>query len=335
MTADSTILTGAQYTPFDLLGSASFLVEDGEATCEAMVSALGFPPPKPQWILPPNPYGLAPRFMRPTLDTVQCPTPIEVVQLTPPWPGAAADQVQIQIEAIKRSQGSRPVKVHATDVAAVDAMEWAGRFRHLGLVHWVHVSTEGEPRVWVGVDPDDRTRYDPSLDGHLHVEVLPTSVLRLRPETFEPPPFDAANAEPGTMVRVAWRTFLVADLDCTLATVERLLGWRSRTGVEHGDGGARRAHLDFRLPTSTRLELLQPATGSDEHAVLAEWGEGPWSMTIAVHDLEAKTLDLRRRGTEHAWVETGFATPQRIVRVARAATPGCAFDLVELASSRW
>jgi len=56
-------------------------------------------------------------------------------------------------------------------------------------------------------------------------------------------------------------------------------------------------------------------------------------MTIAVHGLDAKAADLERRGTGHWWVETGFPTPGRVVRVARDATPGCAFDLAELAET--
>ena len=226
-------------SPFDLLGSASFLVDDAVATTASLVDALGFPAPKPHWILPLGPTGMSARFLRPLHDTVQCPTPIELVEATPIAPDLPLEASQVQIHAIRRSQEARPVRAHATDVAAADALAFAARFERLGITHWVHLSPEGVPRVWVGVDPRDRTTYDPSLDAHLHIEVLPTSVLGLRPAAFDPLPFDAAAAGPGTMVRVAWRTFLVRDLD-------RTLGWwiTSSAGSRTGRWRSARAALD-------------------------------------------------------------------------------------------
>ena len=124
------------------------------------------------------------------------------------------------------------------------------------------------------------------------------------------------------MMRAVWRTYLVDDLDDTLAVMERLLGWRPERPIERGRDGARRAFLGFRLANSPRLQLLQPADGSEEAEARARWGEGPWSMTIGVHDLDTKVEDLERRGTPYEWVDPAFSSPTRIVRVDRAADIG-------------
>jgi hypothetical protein len=320
--------------PFDLLGSASFLVEDAADTAEALVNALGFPPPKPHWRLDLGPAGMAAIFMRPQYDVIACPTPIELVQSTPIDPATPWERQQPQIRAIELAQRDRPVKAHATDLAAAEPLRFAARFEQRGVRHWVHTSVDGVPRVWVGVDPADQSSYTPSEDAHLHIEVLPTGVLGLRPAALNPPALDPRGMESGTMIRVAWRTYLVHDLGHTLAVVDHLLDWRPERPPEKGAGDALRALLGFRVPTSTRLELLQPGSGTEERDALDRWGEGPWSMTLAVQALETKRADLQRRGTAHRWVNTGFARPSRVVRVDRSATPGCSFDLAEL-SDTW
>jgi hypothetical protein len=319
--------------PFDLLGSASFLVEDAAETVDALVNAMGFPPPKPHWRIEGGLMGMNATFMRPVYNVTWCPTPIELVQSTPIDPALPAERKQVQIRAIERSQGDRPIKVHATDIAAPDSLRFAARFEEIGVRHWVQTNVDGSSRVWVGVDPADRTIYTPSEDANLHIEVLPTSVLGLRQEALDPPPLDLRTVEPGTMIRVAWRTYLVQDLAQTLRVVNHLLGWQPTKPPEKAEGDAIRAVLAFRLPTSTRLELLQPGSGTEEREALDRWGEGAWSMTIAVQDLEAKVADLERRRTPHRWVSTGFDTPRQVVRVDRTATPGCLFDLAELSDT--
>jgi hypothetical protein len=320
-------------TPFDLLGSASFLVEDITETVDALVNVVGFPPPKPRWRIDMGLAGMRATFMRPIYDVTACPTPIELVQSTSIDPEMPEEHKQPQIRAIERSQGLRPVKVHATDIAAPDSLRFAARFEQRGVRHWVHTSADGVSRVWVGVDPADHAIYSPSEDAHLHIEVLPTSVLGLRPSALEPPPLDLQAIQRGTMIRVAWRTYLVYDLARTLQVVDDLLGWQPERSPEKGDRESVRAFLGFRLPTSTRLQLLQPGSGTQEREVLDRWGEGAWSMTLAVYGLDAKVADLRRRQTPHRWVKTGFTTPAQVVRIDRAATPGCSFDLVELSDT--
>jgi len=139
--------------PFDLLGSASFLVKDRPATVASIVDSLGFPPPKPHWHVDGSAFGMTATFLRPSTNTALCPTPIEVVQLNAPDPQAPTEQHQIQIGAIGAAQGDRPIKVHATDLAHRDPDHMTKRLEQLGVTHWVHRSLDGVPRVWIGVDP--------------------------------------------------------------------------------------------------------------------------------------------------------------------------------------
>jgi Glyoxalase/Bleomycin resistance protein/Dioxygenase superfamily len=130
----------------------------------------------------------------------------------------------------------------------------------------------------------------------------------------------------GTMVRTAARVFLVDDLDRSLAELALAFGWEPERGPARSDDGSRRAVLGFRLPQSARVELLEPAEGTEAGAYLRAWGPGVWSIRIAVTDLDAKADDLRARGTPFARVRTGFDDLPVILQVDPQATPACRFE---------
>jgi hypothetical protein len=100
------------------------------------------------------------------------------------------------------------------------------------------------------------------------------------------------------MVRVAQRSWIVEDLEQSLAALERNFQWRPCRGPELDTvTGCRRAVLDFVHPRSAVLELVQPVASGEVADSLETWGPGSWAIRIGVNDLEAKAGDLRRRAT--------------------------------------
>jgi len=315
--------------PFDLLGSASFLVEDRERAASAAQQVLGLRAPKPHWILDTPGRGITVTFLRPGPSTALAPTPIEIVASDEVRPGTDPRVALPLLPAVARSQGARPTKVHATDIAVADIDELLERCRRDGRRHWVKADPLGVRRVWIGFDATNPTDYVPDGDGGLHFEFLPTEALRLPPAAVDASPAAPAAGE-GALLGVASRTYLVDDLGRVLDDVHAGFDWSPDEPIGTGAGGTRRAVLGFRFPTSTRLELIEPHGATEDADALARWGPGAWAIVIGVDGLDAKADDLRARGVAFRELPTGFEHPARLLRIAAAQTPGCLFDLVDV-----
>src|SRR5262249_15277486 len=139
------------------------------------------------------------------------------------------------------------------------------------------------PRLFLGMTADDLTGYDSAVDGGLFVEVVPFDVVNARAAPVAP-------LVPGTMVRIVARTFLLADLDATLAALRCTLGWPDHIDIEMRPDG-RRVVLAPTLPESASLELVEP-TGGRLGDFYDRYGAGPHAVRIGVRGLEVKLEEL-------------------------------------------
>src|SRR5262249_62278910 len=126
----------------------------------------------------------------------------------------------------------------------------------------------------------------------------------------------SAGATPETMVRIAAREHLVADLGDTLQVLDRTMRWKPARVAD--ESGCRRAVMAFSAPRSARLELVQPAGPGRVQDAFEQLGPGAWTIRVAVIDVTAKAEDLAARGTPYI-AENG------ILRVDPAVTCGVPF----------
>ncbi len=78
------------------------------------------------------------------------------------------------------------------------------------------------------------------------------------------------------------------------------------------------------------IELVQPTDPSHRVArFLAERGEGMFSVSLQVDDLDATVRDLRARGLPVSDPEPGVLPRTRVARIPRDAAHGVALQLIE------
>ena len=315
-------------TPFDALASADFLVTDRDAAVAAVQRALGFVEPKPRWSRGGPASGFEVTFCRPNPSLRDSPTLVELIAPADLDAARPLAEVVPNVAGLAALQGDRPLKTHGAPVASTAVEDLIETVRSRGLRHWVQPSSDAYPfhRLWMGITADGLADYRPGGDGGLMLEVVDTATLGLPPvlQGLAPAP-ETTGA--GSMVRTATRCFVVDGLDRRLDGLAGTFSWEPELGPEAGERGARRAVLAFRIPQSSRIELLEPAAGTTEAEFLGRFGAGVWAVRIAVHDFAAKAEDLRARGTPFREVRTGFERPETVLRVDMSATPGCLFEI--------
>jgi hypothetical protein len=268
--------------------TVSVLVDAIEASVETLCRTIGVPEPRPQSYR--GGPGVSAVFMRVNPKYAVAPTFLELVS---PAPGD--DPEAIPIAAIAASQGTRPIKWHATELAMPERQlhDLADHLGEIGVPIRFFPSDRRD-RFFLGGVPGF-AGYDPSADGGLLVEGGRSGHLGLPAEAFTAPADIPEGASPEAMVRIVAREYLVADLGATLAAFERHLRW-SPSSVSDEEG-CRRAVLPFSVPRSARLELLQPTGPGRVGAAFDTLGPGAWTVRVSVVDLAAKTNDLKARGT--------------------------------------
>jgi hypothetical protein len=103
------------------------------------------------------------------------------------------------------------------------------------------------------------------------------------------------------MRRIAARRWLIPDVAASIARLHATFD--CTTGpIERTESGALTAPILCAHPRSARVDLVQPAPGSVEAALVAAHGPLPWAIVIEVADLDAKAADLDGRGTEFATI---------------------------------
>ncbi len=317
---------------FQLLLSADMMVPDADATAALLVKVLGVRS-HPNWrqAFPGHPYIA--HFLRVHKSLAVAPTRIEPQgHLDLPNPGDPF--FPEHLHSLVEFQGQhRPIKTHSTVLIVADLGETVERLERQRAPFRIARKTPEMmwDRLWVGVTPEN-PRYQPGVDGGLCIEVLESWPLQLPAETFSAPPPEPRNPDPGEMIRVTARGYIVRDLDDALRRLATNFGWEPVAAVETlADEGYRRARMGFSLSHSATLDILQPTCwNSLTGYYLHNWGPGPYYLRIAVNGLAAKADDLRERGTSFEWVEKSGAVDGRsLIRVDPAALDGIVVEFEE------
>lgn len=320
---------------FDLLLSADMMVSDPDGMTELLVSKLGIHS-HPRWRQAFEDHPYIAHFLRVHKSLAISPTRVE-----PQWhldkPNHGDPMFHDFLESLKTYQGEhRPMLTHSIVLtlpsdrfsALVDKLVRRKlRFR-------LAQRTPDMPfdRLWLGVTPED-PRYEPSVDGGLCIEVMCNEPLQLPADTFLVPAPQVPNPEPGQMIRVSARGYLVRDLDETLRRVSAHLDWEPSGPVQALEQeGYRKATMKFGLANSASLEVIEATRwNSDAGIYLHSWGPGPYYIRIAVHGLAAKAEDLRARGTRFTWIESSEAVGGKsLIRIDPAEVRGQLFEFHEL-----
>jgi hypothetical protein len=283
---------------YDLLINAEVITDDVMMAERLMVDALGFPPQREQWSSAAPGKGFTFLFARVHPSLKVSPTRVEAMGVS--YVDESLDPATTLpfLPALFSAQGQRPWKTHANELATSDIEGVAERLRRNGCRFFTMPATETNPftRLWIGWTSDDPGAYQPDVDGGLMIEICETGALMQGPALWDPvPPLDLPS---GSMVRVLRRSWIVEDLDATLAALNRNLDWQPVADPTVDESyGCRRAVLGFAHPRSADLEVVAPNGPGEVHDSLSTWGPGAWVIRLGVNDLEAKADDLGRRGT--------------------------------------
>ena len=320
---------------FDLLMSADMMLADPDGMAALLVSKLGIHG-HPRWRQAFEDHPYIAHFLRVHKSLAIAPTRIE-----PQWhldkPNLGDPLFHEHLEGLKAFQGEhRPMITHSVVLVLAKPRfeELVGRLMQRRLRFRLAQRTPDMvwDRLWLGVTPED-PRYEPSVDGGLCIEIMPIEPLQLPPEAFATPAPQLPNAEPGQMVRVTARGWLVRDLDDTLRRLSANLDWEPTGPVrELKQDGYRRATMGFGLANSATLDLVEPDRwDSDAGLYLNNWGPGPYYIRIGVKGLQAKADDLRARGTKFNWIdECEGIGGKSLIRVDPGEVRGQVFEFHEL-----
>jgi hypothetical protein len=198
---------------------------------------------------------------------------------------------------LRRAQETLPVRTHGTVFAVSDMEAAIERVRSGGFRHWLDAANDlvTQHRLWVGVSEAEKDVWIPGDDGGLLVELVETASLPGVMESADqaPPPLEAP---PGTMTRIVARRWLVPDVEQSVArlhaTFDCAIG-----DVRCATDGSETAPVLCAHPRSAVVDLVEPAPDSADADLVAACGPVPWTIVIAVDDLEAKAADLAERAT--------------------------------------
>jgi Glyoxalase/Bleomycin resistance protein/Dioxygenase superfamily len=318
---------------YDFLLAADFMVPDPDATKAMIETRLGFPEQKPTWRqdLPTHTYLTW--HMRVHKSLAVAPTRVmcqghKSVESRPADPA-----FEPFLHHLAKMQGvARPMKTHAMVLITRRLGELEEKLARRKLPFRVAPIEEGLPfdRIWVGVTGNN-PHYEPSVDGGLVIEAMEPGPLQLPAETWNDPPPTPTDPEPGSMVRVVSRSYLVEDLEDVVRRLSLNLDWEPDGPIENvAEEGYRRARMHLELPHGAAVELIQPTqydclTGR----FLATWGPGIYHTRIAVHGLDAKAADLDERGTRYSEMPITSAYDGRRLRVDPYDIEGMVFEFCE------
>jgi hypothetical protein len=320
---------------FELLMSADMMMPDPDGMTELLVGKLGIHKHE-RWRQAFEGHPYIAHFLRVHKSLAVAPTRVEP-QVHLDKPNEGDPMFHTFLESLKAYQGPhRPMLTHsivlATHGAKFDLLVEKLMRRRLRFRMAQRTPDMPFDRMWMGVTPED-PRYEPSVDGGLCIEVMPIEPLEMPPETFATPAPEARNPEPGQMIRVTARGFLVRNLDETLRRCSSNLDWEPEAPVETlFRDGYRRATMGFTLPNSASLDVIEPTRWNGDAGVyLNSWGPGPYYIRIGVHGLAAKADDLRVRGTRFTWIEESEAVGGKsLIRIDPAELRGQHFEFEEL-----
>lgn len=119
-----------------------------------------------------------------------------------------------------------------------------------------------------------------------------------------------------------------ADLDDALAQWERNVGLKTDASLNQPLGAGFKVS---RLPIGESfLELVQPVAEKGRfYEQFQERGEGLFSISVEVEDLEAAVEHLRGRGVRISDAEPSIWPGARVARINRGHTHGVSIQLIE------
>ena len=282
---------------FDFLINSEVIVTDVAEGERVLTETLGFGLQKDTWksLMPGKGFTYLFARVHPSLKI--SPTRIELMAAAPSDPQADPTTTISFLPQLLETQGDRPWKTHANELATSDIQAVATRLERNGCPFFTMPATEQYPfsRLWLGWTESDPGAYEPEVDGGLMLEICETQALMSGPPWELP---DVPDLPPGSMVRVLQRSWIVPDLDKSLTALEQNLAMVPSEGPTLDIvSNCRRAAFSFDHPRSADLELLEPIGPGDVMEALDSWGPGSWVIRIGVNDLESKAVDLRARGT--------------------------------------
>ncbi|NIB44115.1 lactoylglutathione lyase [Pseudomaricurvus alkylphenolicus] len=319
---------------FDLLMSADMMLEDPDGMAELLSEKLGIYQHK-RWRQAFDNHPYIAHFLRVHKSLAVSPTRIE-----PQWhldkPNPGDPMFHDFLESLKDYQGRhRPMMTHAVVVSLskpdFDAL--ISKLMRRDIPFRMAQRTPEMPfdRLWLGTRPENPI-YSPEVDGGLCIEVMGTEPLCMPEDVFADEPVQPTDLNPGDMVRVSARGFLVRDLDDTLRRLSTNLDWEPKEVVQLNGEGYRRARMPFRALNSASLDLIEPTYwDSDAGHYLNNWGPGLYYIRIAVNDLKAKADLLKERGVKFSWVdESEAAGGGSLIRVDPSELRGQMFEFEEV-----
>ncbi len=316
----------------DFLFSADLLVPHPRDAVAQMIETIGLPAPGPGAYVDYPLSGWDCVFALVNKAWPVGPTRLEVIG-PKVYPETPPDNQGAYIASV---QGGNPCKTHATVIATPDLASLTDHVRSLGVRHWLQPGSPDETgfdRLWMGISADDHL-YEPDADAGMFVEVIPSDSPAFVPKLFQVPPPEPENPTPGQLLRIVSRSYLVRDLDRSLETLTTNLLWEHTDAgiIDDPDAGGRHAVMSRNYEQGATLKLVQPRSGTPAGEHLERYGDGPYTIRIAVHDLEAKREDLRSRGTAFADLPATEHEPARVA-VDPAATAAMPFELIEFGSA--
>jgi len=319
---------------FELLMSADMMVSDPDGMTELLVNKLGIHKHE-RWRQAFDHHPYIAHFLRVHKSLAVSPTRVEP-QGHLDRPNLGDPMFHEFLQSLEAYQGKhRPLLTHSIVLAMHGPKfdKFVEKLMRRRLPFRMAQRTPEMPfdRLWIGATPEN-PRYQPSVDGGLCIEVMPTEPLQMPAETYAETPAQPRDVKPGDMVRVTARGFLVRDLDDTLTKVSNNLDWEPEGAVETlNREGYRRARMGFTVRNSATLDVIEATRwDSDAGLYLNNWGPGPYYIRIGVHGLKAKAEDLRARGTKFTWVEESEAVGGKsLIRVDPSELRGQIFEFEE------
>jgi hypothetical protein len=315
---------------FDLLINSEVVVPDVAVAQHVFVEALGFPLQRDTWGSTVPGFGYTYLFARVHPSMKVAPTRVQAFALAPIDPATDPGLTLPFLPALFAAQGRRPWKTHATELATSDIAAVAARLARNGCRFYEMPSSDAIPftRLWMGWTVDEPGAYQPETDGGLLIEICETRSLGQGAAFWEAVP--EPELAPGSMVRVLRRSWIVPDLDSSLAALSRNLDLRPRSDPRiDRAAGSRSAVFGFAHPRSAELEIVEPVAPGEVRDSLDTWGPGSWTIRIGVNDVAAKAVDLRRRGTPFELREQPDGKPLLRVDTGPLDVPGL-FEFAEV-----
>jgi hypothetical protein len=313
---------------FDFLVSADLLIDDFSSAVETMQARLGFGDAKPHWFAGGEGRGFEVVFLRAYARLQGSPTRLEVMAARAVNPELPVPQTLAHMPGLRRTQAGAPVRTHGTVFAVSDMEDAIERVRRGGYRHWLDAANTLMPhhRLWVGVSEEEKDVWIPGDDGGLLIELVETATIPGVMESAEAPP-PQPELPAGAMTRIAARRWLVPDIDQSMASLHATFDC-STGPLARTANGSRTAPIVCVHPRSAVVDLVQPAPGTPQATLVAAHGPLPWTIVIAVNDLEAKASDLLERQTPFAHVHDDVTGAPALVP-EQTATLGVPFAFVQ------